>query len=330
MPAQIIDGEAVAAAIREELTKEIEALKAAGRVPHLHAVQVGENPASRVYIKSQKRNCEELGIQYTLDELPEDSTQEQVLEFIEGLNADAACTGIILQMPLPPGCDARAIQSRIAAHKDVEGMNPANMGRLLYGNPKPGPCTAVGAVELIKRTGVDITGKPATVVGHSEIVGKPIALLLLALNATTSVVHVFTDDIRPYVEQADVLVVAAGKSQAMWLRYRSALKKHKKNPDKNARPELPDLSPLVPGAWVKPGAIVIDVAINRIPAGFDESGDPVLSKKGKPKMKTVGDVEYEAASERAGYITPVPGGVGPLTVAMLLKNTVECAKLQQG
>jgi methylenetetrahydrofolate dehydrogenase (NADP+)/methenyltetrahydrofolate cyclohydrolase len=328
MAAQIIDGDAVAEQMKQELAGEIEGMKARGRVPHLHAVQVGENPASAIYVKNQKKSCEALGIQYTLDELDENSTQDDVLGFVRKLNESPDCTGVILQMPLPKGCDARTIQSQIAPEKDVEGMNPANMGRLIYGNPNPGPCTAVGAIELIKRTGVDITGKAATVVGHSEIVGKPAALLLLALNATTSVVHIFTDDIRPYVEQADVLVVAAGKSQAMWLRYNKALKKHKKAPDKNPKPELPDLSYLVPGEWVKPGAIVIDIAINRIPAGLDENGEPVLNKKGKTKRKTVGDVDFEVAKERAAYITPVPGGVGPMTVAMLLKNTVECAKLQ--
>lgn len=328
MAAQIIDGEAVAREMQEQLVREIEGLKAAGRVPHLHAVQAGDNPASKVYVKNQQKSCEALGISYTLDQLPEESTQADILAFIQKLNADPACTGIILQMPLPAGCDARVVQARIAPEKDVEGMTAPNLGRLLYGSPNPGPCTAVGAVELIRRTGVDITGKPATVVGHSEIVGKPVALLLLAMNATTSVVHVYTANIRPYVEQADVLVVAAGKSQAMWLRYERALKKYLKDPGRTAKPDLPDLSYLIPGQWVKPGAIVIDIAINRLPEALDESGQPVLNEKGKPKMKTVGDVEFDVAKERASFITPVPGGVGPMTVAMLLKNTVECVKLQ--
>ena len=323
MPAQIIDGDAIAARMLESLKQEIEQLAASGNKPHLVAVQVGENPASKIYVRNQQRSCEEIGIAYTLDQLPEDTTEAGLIQRIQQLNADPAVTGLILQMPLPPEIDAKKIQAMINPLKDVEGMNPANLGGLIYGKAMPGPCTAVGAVELLLDTGVPIRGQNAVVVGHSEIVGKPIGLLLLGLNATVSTVHIFTKDLPSFVKQADILFVAAGKSQAMWLRYK---REQKKNP---AAP-LPDLSPLIPADIIKPGAVVIDVAINRIPTGFDDEGNPLLNSKGKPAMKTVGDVDFEGAKEVASHITPVPGGVGPMTVAMLLKNTVETVKLQLG
>jgi len=321
MPAHIIDGDATAAGILASLKQEIEELAANGNQPHLVAVQVGENPASKIYVRNQKRSCEDIGIAYTLDELPEDTTEAGLIERIQELNSDPSVTGLILQMPLPKGIDARKIQAMINPLKDVEGMNPANLGQLIYGKATPGPCTAVGAVELLKDTGVSIQGQNAVVVGHSEIVGKPISLLLLGLNATVSTVHILTKDVPAFVREADILFVAAGKSQAMWLRYK---REKKKNP---ATPP-PDLSPLIPADIIKPGAVVIDVAINRIPKALDSDGNPVLNKKGKPAMQTVGDVDFEAAREVASFITPVPGGVGPMTVAMLLKNTVECVKLQ--
>ncbi|MBM4087437.1 MAG: bifunctional 5,10-methylenetetrahydrofolate dehydrogenase/5,10-methenyltetrahydrofolate cyclohydrolase [Planctomycetes bacterium] len=325
MSAQIIDGDAVAGKIKDALKKDIRELKKAGRGPHLRAVQVGENPASKMYVRGQQRSCEEIGIAYTLDQLPETTNEEQLIDHIHKLNADPGTTGVILQMPLPEGVNPRKIQSLIAPNKDVEGMNPANMGMVVYGNPNPGPCTACGAVELVKATGVQIQGKEVTVVGHSEIVGKPIAILMLGLNATVTTVHIFTKDIKPAVKNAEILFVAAGKSQALWLRYERALKKYEKTKE-GAPPPLPDLSFLVTGDMIRPGAIVIDVAINRIPEALDVTGMPILDAKGKPKIKTVGDVEYEKAKEIASFITPVPGGVGPMTVALLLKNTVECAK----
>ncbi|NQT19954.1 MAG: bifunctional 5,10-methylenetetrahydrofolate dehydrogenase/5,10-methenyltetrahydrofolate cyclohydrolase [Planctomycetes bacterium] len=322
MTAQIIDGDAIAAKIVDSLKERVEELKADGKEPHLTAVQVGENPASKIYVRNQKRSCEEVGIKYTLDELPDDTDQNGLAGRIKELNCDPTVSGIILQMPLPKGVDARRIQSIISPLKDVEGMNPANMGRLVYGEAKPGPCTAVGAVELLKSTGVEIEGANAVVVGHSEIVGKPIGLLLLGLNATVSTVHIFTKDVASYVKNADILFVAAGKAQAMWMRYRGESKKNTETP-------LPDLSALIPADMIKPGAVVIDVAINRIPKGFDSDGQPLLNKKGKTAMQTVGDVDFEAAKEVAGHISPVPGGVGPMTVAMLLKNTVDTAREQR-
>ena len=322
MPATIIDGNAVAAKMTEQVRDAAAALAAKGRAPMLVALQVGENPASAVYVKNQQKSCEAAGLAYRLDQLPESASQQDVEAHLAKLNAEAKVTGIILQMPLPAQCDARKVQLAISPEKDVEGMHPVNMGRLMYGNPKIGPCTAMAAVELIKQTGVRIEGADAVVVGHSEIVGKPVGVLLLGLNATTSVVHVFTKDLASYTRKADILVVAAGKSQALWLRYQRALKKGEK-------PPLPDLSPLVTADMIKPGAVVIDVAINRIPAGFDAAGEPIRQTEGKnagkPKIVTVGDVEFDKAKEIASFITPVPGGVGPVTVAMLLRNTIECA-----
>jgi len=323
MAAEIIDGNALAAKMTEEVGAAAKELAAKGKPPFLVAVQVGENPASRVYIRNQQKSCEEAGIRYRLDELPEEARQEAVADHIAMLNADAEVTGIILQMPLPAALDARKVQLSISPEKDVEGMHPVNMGRLMYGRPKIGPCTAMAAIECIKATGVEGEGADAVVVGHSEIVGKPVGVLLLGLNATTSVTHIFTKDLASYTKRADILVVAAGKSQALWLRYQRALKKGEK-------PPLPDISPLIKADMIKPGAVVIDVAINRIPKGFDADGQPLTytegKRAGKPNIITTGDVDFEAAKEIASHITPVPGGVGPVTVAMLLRNTIECAR----
>jgi len=323
MSAKIIDGGAVAARMQAQVQSAAKELAAKGRPPLLVAVQVGENPASRLYIRNQKKSCEEAGLPYRLDELPEDTTQQALEAHVNSLNGDRSVTGIILQMPLPAGLDARKVQLTISPEKDVEGLHPVNMGRLMYGSPRIGPCTAMAAVELIKETGVKVEGADAVVVGHSEIVGKPIGVLLLGLNASTSVVHIFTKDLASYTRRADILVVAAGKSQALWTRYERATRKGEK-------PPLPDLSPLIKADMIKRGAVVIDVAINRIPEGFDANGEPLKQTEGKsagkPKIITTGDVDFEAGKEIASFITPVPGGVGPVTVAMLLRNTIECAR----
>ncbi|MBN3038197.1 MAG: bifunctional 5,10-methylenetetrahydrofolate dehydrogenase/5,10-methenyltetrahydrofolate cyclohydrolase [Candidatus Omnitrophica bacterium] len=297
MGARLLDGETLAVKIKEGLKKEIAQLGA----PHLVAVQVGENPASRVYIKQQKKSCEEMGLTYELKEFPADISLEDLSYAIEELNKDKRITGIILQMPLPAHLDARAIQIEIAPHKDVEGLHPVNMGMLVYGNPRLAPPTALGAIELLKSSGVNLKGKEVIVVGHSEIVGKPLALLLLASqleSATPTVCHIATRDLKFHTKRADILFVAVGKAG------------------------------LIKADMIKEGAIVIDIGINRVPM-LDEKGKPVLNEKGKPKKKTVGDVEFEAAKEICSYISPVPGGVGPLTVTMLIKNTLECAKLQK-
>ncbi|MBN1943641.1 MAG: bifunctional 5,10-methylenetetrahydrofolate dehydrogenase/5,10-methenyltetrahydrofolate cyclohydrolase, partial [Phycisphaerae bacterium] len=249
-------------------------------------------------------------------------TQDALLAKIGELNADANVSGLILQMPLPAGIDAREVQQAIAPAKDVEGMHPENMGRLFYGGGVVSPCTAAAAVELLKSTCSDLAGKETVVVGHSEIVGKPIAAILLqSLNAapTVTVCHVATKDLAAHTSKADVVFVATGVPQVRWLAY-SRKKKAGENPP------LPSLSPLISADMLKSGAIVIDVAINRVPKGFDENGEPLKNDKGKNAMQTIGDVDFEAAKEKVGAITPVPGGVGPVTVAMLLKNTVACAK----
>lgn len=298
MTAKLLDGEVLAGKIKEGLKREIEELKGRGISPSLTAVQVGENPASRVYIRHQKKSCEEIGIAYRLQELSGEATEDELLQLIEKLDSEARVTGIILQMPLPSQINARRVQATISPAKDVEGMNPANMGMLVYGQAKVAPCTALGARELLRSSGVDLKGKEVTIVGHSEIVGKPLALMLLqSLNAspTPTICHIATRDLAAHTRRADILMVAAGKAG------------------------------LIKGDMIKEGAIVIDIGINRIPV-LDKQGNPVLNEKGKPKKKTVGDVVFEEAAGKASYISPVPGGVGPLTTAMLLKNTVECAK----
>ncbi|MCX5684710.1 MAG: bifunctional 5,10-methylenetetrahydrofolate dehydrogenase/5,10-methenyltetrahydrofolate cyclohydrolase [Planctomycetota bacterium] len=324
MPARLIDGEAVAAKMNQETAATVAELTAAGRRPHLVAVQVGENPASKIYTNQQAKNCEAVGIEYELLNLPADMTQADLLAKIESLNADPRATGLILQMPLPPQIDARIVQVRISPDKDVEGMHPQNMGRLFYGGGTVAPCTPMAAVELLRSVQADIAGKEVVVVGHSEIVGKPIAAILLqSLNAspTVTVCHVATKDLAAHTRRAEVLFVATGVSQARWMGYQ-----RRKKAGEN--PAAPNLAPLVKADMLRSGAIVIDVAINRIPKALDANGDAVKNEKGKPDMKTVGDVDFEAALSVAGAITPVPGGVGPVTVAMLLRNTVRAAKAQ--
>lgn len=283
MAAEIIDGKKIAGEIKEKLKKETEELKNKGITPSLSSIQVGEDPGTKVYIRAQQRSCEKIGIEYSLHQFKEDVSQKELVDFIARLNEDKKVSGIILQMPLPSQLNGRALQQMINPKKDAEGVSPANMGMLVYGRPLLGPCTAMAVMELINSTGVKLYGKEAVVVGHSDIVGKPTALLLLDKFVTTSVCHIATGErgtLPQYVAKGEILVVAVGKAN------------------------------LVKGEWIKEGAIVIDVGINRV------------------EGKIVGDVEFEAAKERASYITPVPGGVGAVTTAMLLKNTVEAAKLQ--
>ncbi|HDN97678.1 MAG TPA: bifunctional 5,10-methylenetetrahydrofolate dehydrogenase/5,10-methenyltetrahydrofolate cyclohydrolase [bacterium] len=284
MAAQIIPGKEIASKIKEYVKNEVDKLKEKGIFPKLVAVQVGENPASEVYVKQQKKNCEKVGISYELKQLPKDTDEEKLISFINSLNNDDSVTGIILQLPLPEGIDVRKVQSTISPFKDVEGVNPANMGWIIYGRPVLAPCTALAVKELIEYTKVDLYGKEVVMVGHSDIVGKPVSLLLLDKFATVSVCHIGTSDagmLETHVRRAEILIVAVGKAN------------------------------LIPGDWIKEGAIVIDVGINRV-------GD-----------KIVGDVEFESAKEKASWITPVPGGVGPVTTAMLLKNVVESVKISR-
>ncbi|MDY7009962.1 MAG: bifunctional 5,10-methylenetetrahydrofolate dehydrogenase/5,10-methenyltetrahydrofolate cyclohydrolase [Planctomycetota bacterium] len=320
--AKIIDGNAVAEEIRKQVAADAGELAEAGRKPHLTAVQVGENPASKIYTNMQAKACESVGIEYELLKLPAEISQDDLLRKIAELNTSAETTGIILQMPLPAQIDARKVQVAISPAKDVEGMHPENMGKLFYGGGTVAPCTPMAAVELLNRTCGDLAGAETVVVGHSEIVGKPIAMILLQspnASPTVTVCHVATKDLSSHTRRADVLIVAAGVSQARWGAYR-----RRKKAGEDVK--VPDLNPLISADMIKPGAVVIDVAINRIPKGLDENGEPVKDDKGENAMQTVGDVDFEAAGQIAGAITPVPGGVGPVTVAMLLSNTIAVAK----
>ena len=284
--AQLIDGKAVAKRVKEELKKEIVELKEKYKsFPLLLAVQVGESPASASYLKSQKKGCEEVGIDYQVQQLPQEISEKELIQFIKEKNQDEKITGIILQMPLPEQIDAEKVQEAIDPSKDVEGVNPQNMGLLMYGWPGLVPCTALAVMELIKSTGTSIKGKQVTLVGHSSLVGKPLTLLLLSSpfdSATTTVCHIATRDLAAHTRRAEILIVAVGKAG------------------------------LIKGDMIREGAIVIDVGINRV------------------EGKIVGDVVFEEAKEKASLITPVPGGVGPVTTAMLLKNTVEAWKIQLG
>lgn len=283
MAAEIIDGKKIAEEIKEKLKEEIEELKKRGITPSLSAIAVGEDPGTKVYVRAQQRSCEKIGIEYKLHQFKEDISQEELSSFIARLNEDKEVSGIILQMPLPSQLDARILQRMIDPKKDAEGVSPANMGMVVYGKPLLGPCTAMAVIEIINSIGVELYGKEAVMVGHSDIVGKPTALLLLDKFVTTSVCHIATGErgtLPEYISRGEILIVAVGKAN------------------------------LIKGEWVKEGAIVIDVGINRV------------------EGKIVGDVEFEVAKKRASYITPVPGGVGAVTTAMLLKNCVQAAKLQ--
>jgi len=285
MPAELLKGKPIADKIKEGLKSEVEALKSkTGAAPKLVAVQVGENPSSAVYLKAQKNVAEKLGIEYVLNTLPKEASQQDVEELIQGLNNDGKVSAIILLSPVPQQIDAKKLVNLIDPIKDAEGMHPGNLGKILLGKADIKPCTAAAVMALIESTGVDLYGKEVVVVGHSEIVGKPVNLLSLDRFATTTNCHIGTSKagkLEGHVREAEVLVVAVGKVG------------------------------LIKGEWIKEGAIVVDVGINKV-------GD-----------KIVGDVEFEQASNRAAHITPVPGGVGPLTTTMLIKNTVEAFKAQR-
>ncbi len=286
MPAKLLEGKVIAKSVKEKLKEEISGLSEKfGVAPKLVAVQIGENQASAVYVKSQIKTAEALGIGYELKTLAETSNQSQAEELIAELNADNSVNGIIIQLPVPKQIDAKRLVGLIQPEKDVEGMHPVNLGKVLLGKWRVAPCTASACMELIESTGVDLYGKEVVVVGHSEIVGKPLSLMLLSKFATTTVCHIATGErglVPEHVKRAEILVVAVGKAG------------------------------LIKGEWIRDGATVVDVGINRV-------GD-----------KIVGDVEFEEAFKRAAYITPVPGGVGPLTVTMLMRNTVEAFKVQKG
>ncbi len=292
MAAKLIEGGPTAERIKNEVKSAVAAMAAP---PKLAGVLATDNPGAKFYAKSQQAACGEVGIQYELHDSARAGvldTTDSIKAYIRRLNADPALTGIILLMPVPEGVDAREVQLEIAPEKDVEGVHPANIGRLFYGDFSLAPCTPHAVVTLLADAGVDLKGKETVVVGHSEIVGKPSVIMLLQSlmeSPTVTCCHIATQDLAFHTKRADVLIVAAGKAG------------------------------LVRGDMVKEGAVVIDVGINRVKV---EGG-------GKRKTRIVGDVEFEAASEVASAITPVPGGVGLVTTAMLLKNTAECARRQQ-
>jgi methylenetetrahydrofolate dehydrogenase (NADP+) / methenyltetrahydrofolate cyclohydrolase len=299
MSAKLIDGQELAARIKAELAADIQIIRdKSGSPPRLASILVGDNPGARVYARSQARSCEEIGIAYLPVEMSAETTPLQLAARIEALGTDPLVSGILLQLPLPKGLNARLMAEHIPAQKDVEGITAANLGRLLFYEPsRLVPCTAAAAYELLKFTVGDLTGAECVIVGHSPIVGKPVACLIANDLGTCTICHIGTRDLKSHTTRADILVVAAGHAG------------------------------LVRGEHIRPGATVIDVGINRVPV-LDGAGRPVLDEQGTAKMKTVGDVDFDSAKDVAGAITPVPGGVGPVTVAMLLRNTVRAAKAQ--
>jgi methylenetetrahydrofolate dehydrogenase (NADP+)/methenyltetrahydrofolate cyclohydrolase len=279
MSAQIIDGKALAARLRQQIRERVEArLKAGQRAPGLAVIQVGNDPASEVYVRNKRKGCEESGILSFGHDLPSDTTQNQLVSLLDEMNDDPRIDGILVQLPLPAHIDTETIIERIRPDKDVDGFHPYNIGRLALRMPVLQPCTPRGVMTLLESTGQPIRGQDAVVVGASNHVGRPMALELLLAGCTVTICHRFTRDLANEVRQADIVVVAVGKPG------------------------------IVKGEWIKPGAVVIDVGINRTAEG-----------------KLVGDIEFDAARARAGWITPVPGGVGPMTVATLLQNTADAA-----
>lgn len=280
MSAKIIDGKTIAQQVRNEVAEQVKQRLAAGkRAPGLAVVLVGENPASQIYVASKRRACDEVGFLSRSYDLPAATSEAELLALIDQLNADEEIDGILVQLPLPAGIDNVKVLERIHPDKDVDGFHPYNVGRLCQRAPKLRPCTPRGIVTLLERYNIDTYGLNAVVVGASNIVGRPMSMELLLAGCTTTVTHRFTKNLRHHVENTDLLVVAVGKPG------------------------------FIPGDWIKPGAIVVDVGINRLESG-----------------KVVGDVDFDAASERAAYITPVPGGVGPMTVATLIQNTLQACE----
>ena len=281
MSAQLIDGKSIAARVRQQVARQVKARRDAGaRVPGLAVVLVGQDPASAVYVRNKHNACVEAGIESFQHQLPGETTQLELEALVDELNADPAVDGILVQLPLPAHLDARPILERIRPDKDVDGFHPYNLGRLAQRLPMLRPCTPKGVMTLLEQSDLRVRGLDATVVGASNIVGRPMALELMLAGCTTTVCHRFTRNLEEHVRRADLLVVAVGKPG------------------------------LVRGEWVKEGAIVIDVGINRLEDG-----------------RLVGDVDFDAAAERASWITPVPGGVGPMTVATLLENTLQAADM---
>ncbi|MDE5769415.1 MAG: bifunctional methylenetetrahydrofolate dehydrogenase/methenyltetrahydrofolate cyclohydrolase FolD [Oscillospiraceae bacterium] len=280
--ANLIDGKQVSAAVKEQVRLETEKLvQESGKRPGLAVVIVGNNPASRVYVNNKKKACETVGFQSFEYALPEDTTQEELLELVQTLNSDSNVNGILVQLPVPPQIDDKAIINAISAEKDVDAFHPENVGRIMIGDYAFLPCTPAGVMELIDSTGVEISGKKCVVIGRSNIVGKPMAMLLLHRSGTVTICHSRTQDLASVTREADIFVAAVGKAN------------------------------FVTADMVKDGAVVIDVGMNRLENG-----------------KLCGDVDFAQVEPKASWITPVPGGVGPMTIAMLMKNTLTAFKQQ--
>jgi len=278
--AKIIDGKAISAAIRGEIAAEVEQMKKNnGFVPGLAVIIVGEDPASQVYVRNKKKDCDETGINSIVHALPENTTQEELLALVHKLNNDDNVHGIIVQLPLPKHLDSELIINNIDSKKDVDAFHPYNVGKIMIGDYDFLPCTPAGVMALLERSNIEVAGKNCVVVGRSNIVGKPQAMMLLHKNGTVTICHSKTKDLAEVCRSADILVVAIGRAK------------------------------MITGDMIKEGAVVIDVGMNR-----DENG------------KLCGDVDYESAEKKASYITPVPGGVGPMTRVMLLQNTLSAAK----
>ena len=284
MTARLLDGKAIAHTLRENIKAQVAAFTAAGkRPPGLAVVIVGQDPASQIYVRNKHLATEAAGMKSVMKVLPETASQQQVLAVVQELNADPSIDGILVQLPVPKHIDSKSVIDAIAVEKDVDGFNPENIGLLAQRTPRLRPCTPYGCMKMLEHAGIDPKGMDAVVLGQSNIVGRPAALELLMRGATITVCHSQTKDLIGHVKRADIVVAGIGK------------------------PEF------VKGEWIKPGAIVLDVGINRLPSG-----------------KVVGDVEFAAASERAAWITPVPGGVGPMTIAMLIQNTLEAYQFREG
>ena len=283
MTAQIISGTQLASQIKSNVAQQISQYVAQGkRAPGLAVILVGADPASQVYVGSKRKSCAEIGIVSKSYDLPETTTEQALLELIEELNQDTEVDGILVQLPLPKHIDSTKVIEQISPEKDVDGFHPYNVGRLCQRIPTLRACTPYGVMKLLETTGISFYGKHAVIVGASNIVGRPMALELLLAGCTVTVTHRFTEDLASHIRQADILVVAVGKPK------------------------------FIKGEWIKEGAVVVDVGINRL------------------EGKLVGDVEFDVAAQRASYITPVPGGVGPMTVAMLMQNTLSAYEKQQG
>ncbi len=280
MSARIIDGKTIAQTIRSEVVEKVkQRIKVGKRAPGLAVILVGDNPASQIYVASKRKACDEVGFISRSYDLPDTTSEAELLNLIDTLNEDNTIDGILVQLPLPAGIDNVKVLERIHPDKDVDGFHPYNIGRLCQRAPKLRPCTPRGIVTLLERCNIPMNGLNAVIIGASNIVGRPMSLELLLAGCTTTVTHRFTKDLRFHVEHADLVVVAVGKPN------------------------------FIPGEWIKPGAIVIDVGINRLENG-----------------KVVGDVDFAQASQRAGWISPVPGGVGPMTVATLIQNTLQACE----